>query len=256
MQSLLKLQWPNNRIIIHTTRDHTHPLSFVGAFGPILFLCLFVSVCVCIFGCDEGREYTQKKIPLVLNSCVRSDSLNNSHRIRTHPIRLRSHWHDHHFFLIKLHHFNTGMVHCVRIFCRCREWRFVQNPPSRMGKWHNNNYTHALWIRSEYIYYRIFSHPLLSILQFKRFNREYLHIFYEVSIQKWHDTLHSILTALWADLRAFFRSSANISYVNITLQHACSAFKHNYTRRIEQFQLPRWKGKVPRKGHEPQKPMP
>lgn len=101
-----------------------------------------------------------------------------------------------------------------------------------------------------------FSHPLLSFLQFKRFNREYLHIFYEVSIQKWHDTLHSILTALWADLRAFFRSSANISYVNNTLQHACSAFKHNYTRRIEQFQLPRWKGKVPRKGHEPQKPMP
>lgn len=192
MQSLLKLQWPNNRKIIHTTRDHTHPLSFVGAFGPILFLCLFMSVCVCIFGCDEGREYTQKKIPLVLNSCVRSDSLNNSHRIRTHPIRLRSHWHDHHFFLIKLHHFNTGMVHCVRIFCRCREWRFVQNPPSRNGKWHNNNYTHALWIRSEYIYYRIFFSPSPFILTVQKVQpRIFAHILWGFhSKMAWHTPLH------------------------------------------------------------------
>lgn len=89
MQSLLKLQWPNNRIIIHTTRDHTHThthtplLSFVGALGPILFLfpvCLWVSarVYLDVMKVVKTRTSTHSKrnIPPILSSCARSDSLN------------------------------------------------------------------------------------------------------------------------------------------------------------------------------------
>lgn len=71
----------------------------------------------------------------ILNSCVKSDSIKCTHwalytsSSRPFPARpgpsiarLRSHWRDRHFFLIKTHHFSSGMAECMRVHFLSMSW--------------------------------------------------------------------------------------------------------------------------------------
>lgn len=104
------------------------------------------------------------------------------------------------FFSLQLHHFNTGMVHCV---CTVFLVDVVNEDlckihPRAKGKWHNNNNTKPRNPQRVYILLQHFVlfHPFHSLAPYssKGSNENICTYFMRFSIQKWHDTFYSTLS--------------------------------------------------------------
>lgn len=124
------------------------------------------------------------------------------------PPRLRTHWLACHFFLIKIiYHFNTLVWQSV---CMCNFFVAVVNedlckihPRARVNDMTTSPNIHSTHTRIEsavsiYITpFFLLARSFSLFARFKRFNLQYLHIFYEVPIQKPHDILYSFSFSLF-----------------------------------------------------------